>query len=60
MGLIVGTSKITVSYEYQGILLEDSVTVSAFQPLTILHPAKAETILAVGTSRNVILQGTNM
>lgn len=39
------------------MLLEDSVMVAAFRPLTVLHPASGETVLALGTSRQLVFVG---
>ena len=50
----VGASKVSVTY---GRTLTDNVTVSAYEPLVVMHPAKAETVLAVGSSRNIIFRG---
>ncbi|XP_001601346.4 nuclear pore membrane glycoprotein 210 [Nasonia vitripennis] len=50
----VGVSKVSVTY---GRNLTDNVTVSAYEPLVVIHPAKAETVLAVGSSRNIIFKG---
>lgn len=50
----VGVSKVSVSY---GRNLTDNVTVSAYEPLVVLNPLKAETVLAVGSSRNIIFKG---
>lgn len=52
--------QITVSYgkEDSGIpILQDSVTVSTYSRLQLLHPKTAEIILAVGTSMNVVFRG---
>lgn len=50
----VGISKVSVTY---GRNLTDNVTVSAYEPLVVVHPTKAETLLAVGSSRNIIFKG---
>lgn len=50
----VGVSKVSITY---GRNLTDNVTVSAYEPLVVLKPVKAETILAVGSSRNIIFKG---
>lgn len=39
------------------LYLEDVVTVSFFNPLRVLYPASAETVLAPDTSRNIIFEG---
>lgn len=37
--------------------LIDNVTVSAYEPLTAIHPEIKRTLLAVGSSRNVVFKG---
>ncbi|XP_028139589.1 nuclear pore membrane glycoprotein 210 [Diabrotica virgifera virgifera] len=54
--LEIGTSKVTVTYFHNGRALEDSVSVTAFKALTIFEP-KADIVLAVGTSTNIIYTG---
>jgi nuclear pore complex protein Nup210 len=46
-----------VSYREGDILLEDTAMVAAFRPLTVLHPASGETVLALGTSRQLVFVG---
>lgn len=46
-----------MSYREGDILLEDSAMVAAFRPLTVLHPSSAETVLALGTSRQLVFVG---
>uniref|UniRef100_A0A1B6DER5 BIG2 domain-containing protein n=1 Tax=Clastoptera arizonana TaxID=38151 RepID=A0A1B6DER5_9HEMI len=57
IGKKVGTTKVSVSYEYGNVLLEASTTVSAFNPLEVLHPVNEVTVLAVGTSRHLVWTG---
>lgn len=38
-------------------MLEDSVMVAAFRPLTVLQPPSGETVLALGTSRQIVFVG---
>ncbi|XP_014209952.1 nuclear pore membrane glycoprotein 210 [Copidosoma floridanum] len=49
----IGTSKVSVTY---GRNLTDNATVSAYEPLIVVNP-KIETLLAVGSSRNIIFKG---
>lgn len=56
VGLNVGTSKVTVTYYQDGRALEDSVTLSAYKPLSLVEP-KTEIVLAVGTSINLVFTG---
>lgn len=37
--------------------MEDSAIVSAFRPLSVLHPSSGETVLALGTSRQLVFVG---
>ncbi|XP_076658304.1 nucleoporin 210 [Halictus rubicundus] len=53
----VGTSEITVVYNANGQYLTDNVTVSAYEPLEVVHPNSRESVLAVGTSRKIIFKG---
>lgn len=57
VGLSPGSSRITVSYGQEGHVIEDNVTVSAYNPLEVLFPKSGETVLALGTSRNIIFTG---
>lgn len=40
VGTSVGTTKVTVSYYQSDVLLEDSVTISAHNPLQLIHPTE--------------------
>nr|XP_050870070.1 nuclear pore membrane glycoprotein 210 [Vespula vulgaris] len=53
----VGISQVTVAYNANGQYLTDNITVSAYEPLVIVHPKKRETLLAVGSSRKIIFKG---
>ncbi|TGZ53948.1 nuclear pore membrane glycoprotein 210 [Temnothorax longispinosus] len=58
----VGTSDVTVAYNANNNdvidhYLTDNVTVSAYEPLTAIHPGSKETLLAVGSSRYVVFKG---
>ncbi|XP_057323186.1 nuclear pore membrane glycoprotein 210 [Microplitis mediator] len=57
VGTDIGSSSITVAYRTNGQYLMDNVTVSAYKPLTSIHPSSAETLLAVGSSRKIIFKG---
>ncbi|CAH1996561.1 unnamed protein product [Acanthoscelides obtectus] len=54
--LEVGTTKVTVSYYIDGMELEDSATVSAYNQLVQVQP-KRQIVLAVGTTINVVYSG---
>jgi len=58
----IGTSDVTVAYNVNDNnaidrLLMDNVTVSAYEPLVAIHPDSKETLLSVGSSRNVVFKG---
>ncbi|KAL2717574.1 nuclear pore membrane glycoprotein 210 [Vespula squamosa] len=53
----VGISQVTVAYNANGQYLTDNITVSAYEPLVVIHPKKRETLLAVGSSRKIIFKG---
>lgn len=58
----VGTSDVIVAYNVNDDnaideYLSDNVTVSAYEPLTAIHPESKETLLVVGSSRNVVFKG---
>ncbi|XP_012215502.1 nuclear pore membrane glycoprotein 210 [Linepithema humile] len=58
----VGTFDVIVAYSVNDNnaideYLSDNVTVSAHEPLTAIHPESKETLLVVGSSRNVIFKG---
>lgn len=57
VSLNTGTSTITVTYNKNGLYLMDNITVSAYDPLVVVHPDSGESVLAVGSSRNVIFKG---
>lgn len=56
-GKSLGTTKVTVLYSEGDIVLEDSVMIAAFRPLSVLHPPSGETVLALGTSRQLVFVG---
>lgn len=56
-GQSIGTSTVTISYYINGRMLSDNVTVAVYEPLTVVHPEKSSTLLAVGTSRKIIFRG---
>ncbi|XP_047371272.1 nuclear pore membrane glycoprotein 210 isoform X1 [Vespa velutina] len=53
----VGISQVTVAYNANGQYLTDNITVSAYEPLIVVHPKNKETLLAVGSSRKIIFKG---
>ncbi|XP_012259706.2 nuclear pore membrane glycoprotein 210 [Athalia rosae] len=57
IGLEVGTSGVTVAYNNNGQYLVDNVTISAYEPLSAVHPLTGESLLAVGSSRRIIFKG---
>ncbi|XP_037824848.1 nuclear pore membrane glycoprotein 210 [Lucilia sericata] len=50
----VGLSHLRLSYKFQDKVLKDEVTLSVFEPLTILNPIENHVVLPIGASRNVI------
>lgn len=57
VGMAVGTTKVTVSYKTAGVVLEDSVTVSAYKPLKMVQPAGCELVVGVGSTLEVVFNG---
>lgn len=57
VGHAVGTSKVSVSYTLMGHTMADSALIGAYRPLTVTHPVLGETVLAIGTSREVMFSG---
>lgn len=57
VGHAVGTSKVSVSYTFKGHTMADSAVIGAYRPLTVMHPLSGETVLAIGTSREVMFSG---
>jgi nuclear pore complex protein Nup210 len=57
----VGISDVTVTYNMNensdNHYLIDNVTVSAYEPLTAIYPESKQTLLAIGSSRNVVFKG---
>lgn len=57
----IGKSDVTVAYNVNENnvyrYLVDNVTVSAYEPLRAIHPDSKETLLALGSSRNVVFKG---
>lgn len=51
---VIGVSKISVTY---GRNLTDNITILAYEPLNVMHPVTSETLLAVGSSRNIVFKG---
>ncbi|XP_014100175.2 nuclear pore membrane glycoprotein 210 [Bactrocera oleae] len=52
----VGLTNLRVSYKFQDRELKDEVTLSVFEPLSVLNPSANEVILPIGASRNVIYE----
>lgn len=50
----VGLSHLRLSYKFQDKVLKDEVTLSVFDPLTILNPVENHVVLPIGASRNVV------
>ncbi|CAL8098880.1 unnamed protein product [Orchesella dallaii] len=57
VGKTLGSSLVNVKYAVNGLSFEDSVTVSTFKPLEVLEPVSKVTVLAVGSSRQVVFHG---
>ncbi|KAI4492422.1 hypothetical protein M0804_002213 [Polistes exclamans] len=53
----IGISQVTIAYNASGKYLMDNITVSAYEPLTVVHPKNKETLLAVGSSRKIVFKG---
>lgn len=56
VGTTVSSTKVTVTYNKDGKFLEDSVTVSTYEPLKLLHPVD-DVVLAVGATKQLIFTG---
>jgi nuclear pore complex protein Nup210 len=58
IGTAVGTTKVTITYYQDGLILEDSVTISAYYPLKLISPSpKHQVVLAVGSSIHLVFSG---
>mgnify|MGYP005984013595 FL=1 len=58
VGTAVGTTKVTVTYYQDNLLLEDSVTISAYFPLKLISPGpRHPVVLAVGSSVHLVFSG---
>lgn len=58
IGTAVGTSRVTVTYFQDGLILEDSVTINAYYPLKLISPnPRHEVVLAVGSSIHLVFSG---
>lgn len=57
IGTNVGTSTITISYNLNGQYFMDSVEVTAYEPLVSIYPSTGDTLLAIGSSRNILFKG---
>ncbi|XP_002059350.3 nuclear pore membrane glycoprotein 210 isoform X2 [Drosophila virilis] len=50
----VGSTLLRISYSFQDKVLQDSVDLHVYEPLSVLNPLENEIILPIGASRNVI------
>lgn len=50
----VGLTHLKLSYKFQDKILKDEVTLSVFEPLTVLNPIENYVVLPIGAARNVI------
>jgi len=50
----VGSTLLRISYSFQDKVLQDSVDLHVFEPLSVLNPLENELVLPIGASRNVI------
>ncbi|PSN36073.1 hypothetical protein C0J52_06709 [Blattella germanica] len=57
VGTEIGTSKVSVSYKIQEYTMSADALVATYRPLTVTHPESSLTVLAVGTSREVVFAG---
>ncbi|RZC37684.1 nuclear pore membrane glycoprotein 210, partial [Asbolus verrucosus] len=58
IGTAVGSTKVTITYYQEGLILEDSVTISAYHPLKRTYPKpKEKVVLAVGSSLYLVFTG---
>lgn len=57
IGKVAGTTSVTVSYRAENQILQDSVTIAAYEPLRVLSPDTGKTVLSVGAQRYVVFEG---
>lgn len=57
IGRVPGNAVVTVSYKSNGLILKDTATVTAYQPLRVLSPDSGKTVLSVGAQRYVVFVG---
>ncbi|XP_017017075.1 nuclear pore membrane glycoprotein 210 [Drosophila kikkawai] len=50
----IGSSTVRVWYRFQDTVLDDTVDLYVFEPMSILNPHENEVVLPVGSSRNII------
>lgn len=50
----VGSTSLRISYTFREKVLQDTVDLHVFEPLSILNPVENEVVLPIGASRNVI------
>ncbi|XP_071099780.1 nuclear pore membrane glycoprotein 210-like isoform X2 [Haliotis cracherodii] len=51
-----GHTEVTASYQLGNVVLQDSITIAAYNPLKPIDPEK-EAVIAVATSKEVVFQG---
>ncbi|XP_054278791.1 nuclear pore membrane glycoprotein 210-like [Macrosteles quadrilineatus] len=56
-GKIVGSTRVKISYRVKNVVLEAATDVAAYSPLEVVHPEKRVTVLALGTSRDIVWKG---
>lgn len=52
-----GTATVTVSYQVNSTLFEDTAIISVYQPLRVISPETSKTVLTVGARRYVVITG---
>lgn len=57
VGNVAATATVTISYLADSTLLQDSATVSVYQPLRVVTPETGKTVLTVGARRYVVVAG---
>ncbi|ALC42602.1 gp210, partial [Drosophila busckii] len=50
----VGSTSLRITYNFQDKLLQDTVDLHVFDPLSVLNPLENELVLPIGASRNII------
>ncbi|KAJ9575650.1 hypothetical protein L9F63_007479, partial [Diploptera punctata] len=57
IGTSLGTSKVSVTYTLEDKTMSADALVATYSPLVVTHPESAQTVLAIGTSREVAFAG---